>query len=341
MDPTSYDYDAPLTESGDPTEKFFKIRQVIGKYLDLPTNIPKPFPSTKRAYGSVNMSCFLGDIFDFIKSYSSTPVKSYEMLTFEALSQPNGFLMYSTRIPYHPTDPVVVKIPGLKDRAHVFVNQTFQGILSREFDIFSLPVSASSGDTLEVLVENQARINFGGGINEVKGITGKVSLGSKELNTVWTHDKVPLHIPNVIKDLSERKDCMVGRSSSRTLCIKSFRPSFFKGTFILNSNPEKKETQSLDNNVIESEELSDTFLSLKGWRKGIVWINGFNVGRYWPVAGPQVTLFVPKTKLFPADKTNEILIFEQEFSPCFDPSSSSCSVEFVTEHVINASVPDT
>ena len=60
-----------------------------------------------------------------------------------------------------------------------------------------------------------------------------------------------------------------------------------------------------------SVEADDTFLSLDGWHKGVVWINGFNLGRYWPVVGPQVTLYVPGLILKSYPDTNDIILLEQ------------------------------
>lgn len=58
--PTSYDYDAPLTEAGDPTEKYFTIQKVLSKYVDIPPG-PQPKPSEKAAFGKffVNKVSFI------------------------------------------------------------------------------------------------------------------------------------------------------------------------------------------------------------------------------------------------------------------------------------------
>jgi len=48
---------------------------------------------------------------------------------------------------------------------------------------------------------------------------------------------------------------------------------FFRGTFDLS-------------------ELADTFLDLSEYQKGLVWVNGHNLGRYWNL-GPQKRLYCP------------------------------------------------
>jgi len=53
--PTSYDYDAPLSESGDITQKYLAIRKSISKYLPIP-NVTVPFNQTKFAYGKIPMT---------------------------------------------------------------------------------------------------------------------------------------------------------------------------------------------------------------------------------------------------------------------------------------------
>jgi beta-galactosidase len=54
----------------------------------------------------------------------------------------------------------------------------------------------------------------------------------------------------------------------------------------------------------------DSFLKLDGFTKGFVVVNGFNIGRYYPVAGPQQTLYVPAPLL--REGENEIVVFESD-----------------------------
>lgn len=68
--------------------------------------------------------------------------------------------------------------------------------------------------------------------------------------------------------------------------------------------------------------------------QGQVWINGFNLGRYWPTRGPQVTLYVPANILSTA-APNNVTVLELEEAPC---SSGPCTVEFTTEPILNGPV---
>lgn len=57
-------------------------------------------------------------------------------------------------------------------------------------------------------------------------------------------------------------------------------------------------------------EVGDTYLNMAGWGKGVAYVNGFNLGRYWPVAGPQVTLYVPNEVLKVGE--NSVVILEYQ-----------------------------
>lgn len=57
----------------------------------------------------------------------------------------------------------------------------------------------------------------------------------------------------------------------------------------------------------------DTYLNTDGWGKGVAFVNGRNLGRYWPVAGPQITLYVPASYLRTGE--NELLLVELEYIP--------------------------
>ena len=306
--PTSYDYDAPLSEAGDTTDKFFAVKKTIEKYLP-PAGIDVPPSSVKAAYGRVNMDCFVMDIFDFVNEFGESR-EDADPLTFEASSQPNGFLLYEHELSETPSDPALLKTNELRDRAIVFVNHQFQGVLSREWKNLQLPILASRGDKLQILVENQGRLCYGH--NEYKGLGGNVTLGPHIVRD-WKMSAVPLHKDEVISKLREHK-C----TSEEVYASPS--PRFYKSFFTIAAEPQ------------------DTFLRLNGWRKGQVFLNGFNLGRYWPVAGPQETLYVPKYKLKGGGQENDLLILELESSPC-TTSQSQCFVEFVDKHVVNATVP--
>ena len=70
--------------------------------------------------------------------------------------------------------------------------------------------------------------------------------------------------------------------------------------------------------------------------QGQAFVNGFNIGRYWPVVGPQVTLFVPATTLLPGNENSELVLLELDNAPCID--QEDCFVEFSETPDINGPV---
>ena len=302
--PTSYDYDAPISEGGDLTEKYFAIKNVIKKYLDIP-DISVNATDEKGDYGSVRLSP-MALLFD--QDFEGVHRRSRNPLSFEALGQSHGLVMYETKIKGRFTDPALLKVKGIRDRGYVYINGLFKGILSRMSDISSIPISVNPGDKLQIIVENQGRSCYGNDINQVKGIASHVVLqnkkGSKKVLRNWTMTGYPL------EDL---KSIDINEVKKRSWRLKSFRlhlvqnkgsMSFWKGTFKTPCNETKAK---------------DTFLETPGWRKGVAYINGINLGRYWPVMGPQQTLYVPGAWIKPECQENTLVMFEQDGAPFRNP----------------------
>jgi beta-galactosidase len=268
---TSYDYDSPLDEAGDPTEKYRRFRSIIGKYESVPEE-EVPEASPKLGPVSVNLTgraplfdpaalAFLGEAQD-----SETP------LTMEQLGQDFGFVLYEARLP--AAGPVTLAFEQIGDRAQVFVDGQPVGVLERERHehvvAFTVP---RDGAQLRVLVENQGRVNYGSKLADRKGLIGAVDLDGVPL-TGWTSR------PLTLDDLSglafaETDGAVVG-------------PCYHRGEFHLDAG-------------------ADTYLHLDGWTKGLAWINGFNLGRYWS-RGPQGSLYVPGPLLHPG--ANELIVLE-------------------------------
>ncbi|CAL4105021.1 unnamed protein product, partial [Meganyctiphanes norvegica] len=162
--PTSYDYDAPLSEAGDPTEKYFVIRNVTKKYLPLPAGeVPPDTP--KSAYGKVALASHW-TIMQLNGVLQSTMQKW--PLTFEELNMPNGIVVYETILNFTVRDPSVLSLNDVADRGYIFVDGEYAGVASREGEIFDIPVSVRSGQTISIIVESQGRISVGSGINDFK-----------------------------------------------------------------------------------------------------------------------------------------------------------------------------
>jgi len=148
-----------------------------------------------------------------------------------------------------------------------------------------------------------------------KGITTNVTLGPVILEN-WNHYKFFGDWSQAIDDIRKTLSNDIQTTESKD---NSYRiPTFFGANFMLPN--------------ISGLPL-DTFLRLDGWRKGLAFLNGFNLGRYWPVAGPQITLYSPAHLFKPYPQNNNLIIFELEDYPI------NSTVEFVKTHVLNGTTP--
>lgn len=286
------------------TQKYFDIQKVISRYepvQDITDSdyihlfVPPP----------VDLSLLNRNLIDIL--LQQQPKKSDQTLQFEQLGVQFGYVLYKTTINFKPTIPAKLTVKDLKDRAYVYVNNVFQGILSRAEKLDSLSLIAKKNSEIMILVENQGRVNFGVLTGETKGINS-VYLGNKKLEGNWFHYGTD-DWSKLYKQITSL-DYEVIRGSN-----KQYKPRFFMGEFTLNENPK------------------DALLDLTGWGKGVAFVNGRNLGRYWPSIGPQVTLYVPGVYL-KRDK-NVIVLLEQEEDNC----RKNCTVSFSPTHKIDDETP--
>ncbi|XP_059488990.1 beta-galactosidase [Neocloeon triangulifer] len=311
---TSYDYDAPLTEAGDPTAKYMAIRAAVNNYLGQPPSKDVPVVSPKGSYGNIDLK-YLGSIFDLCPS--KVPIKSEYPLSFEQLMQSDGYVLYKTVITKCYADPAQLVAKNLNDRGNVFVNKERVGILSRINDINSMPISVQPGDELEILVENQGRINYGGKLKDFKGMTGNITI-EKDILKFWSMLQFPFQSYGDDLDAIYKA---IETHNSVSATSKNL-PSIFWADF----------------QIQNTTQIRDTFLDTKGWSKGIAFINGFNLGRFWPRVGPQRTLYLPGN-LLNANSVNRLVIIEFDRVPpgCIDKElNKGCFVSLRDEPVLNA-----
>lgn len=251
---SSYDYDAPLDEAGNPTEKFRIFRSVIEKYLPKDVKLP-PIPSSKPTISVKDIKLTKRT---YLLDGLPEPVKADTPVTFENLHQAYGYVLYRTIVDGDKTS--TLKIDELRDFAVVMVNGQRQGTLDRRLSQNSINIKLPAGrDTLDIFVENSGRINFGPNLlKNNKGITHRVLLGGQQLKG-WSMYSFPF------SDIADVK-WHEGKSHNRG-------PVLLQGNFTL-------------------DKVADTYLDMTQWGKGAVWVNGHNLGRYWYV-GPQQTLYVP------------------------------------------------
>jgi len=269
-DVTSYDYDAPIDEQGNATPKYMALRNLIGSYLPKGEKLPQvPDSMPVMEIGVIGLHVFTS-VWDNLPE----PVNSIQPKPFEAYNQDYGFILYRTELIGHKKGKLTVT--DLHDYATVFLNGEYIGTLDRREGINSIEIPESNVDhpVLEILVEAMGRINFGQYIIDRKGITDRVTLNGMTLMN-WKVYNLPMD-EKFIYDL---------RSSSRN---PGKRGIFFRGNFFIGKP-------------------GDTFFDLSNFKKGIVWVNGHNLGRYWDI-GPQKRLFCPATWL--REGSNEIMVFD-------------------------------
>jgi len=294
---TSYDYHALLSEAGDITPAYTACKEVLEKYFGPAPAIPVA-NSTKKAYGKVALTKRM-QLWDQLNE----PVKAASPLTFEELNQEYGYVLYRKTVdmPAVSKDYLVkvgyemhLQISGLRDRAVVMVDGKKLGTLFRNKpnESVKIPLPEKDSFQLDILVENMGRVNYGHDLAYPCGIFGSVRIGCTALYG-WEMYNLPL------STLPEGGTC--GTEDS---------PAFYKGEF-------------------EVDTACDTFLDMKNFKKGVAFINGFHLGRYWEV-GPQRTLYIP-APLLKAGR-NELVVFET------DGLNGPAEVELVDTHVLDAPI---
>lgn len=251
---TSYDYGAPLGEDGRTTDLYFTLRDTIQKYTA--ETIPEPPENIARLSIPDTTLSPKSSLFDIAatKSTSASP------LSMEALGQDYGFVLYE----HQATEAYNGTLqPGdrARDRVIVYVNGAQVGVIDSTYvQPMNISLALAAGDTLQLLVENLGRVDYWSLESDVydalldpyKGIVGNVTVGGSILEG-WTSTSLPL---DTVPSLSSP-------SNSSTLT----GPTFFSGTFSLGSN-------------YTSTAQLDTFIAVPNGVKGMVWVNGFSLGRY-------------------------------------------------------------
>ncbi|MEI6137915.1 MAG: beta-galactosidase family protein [Mariniphaga sp.] len=269
-DVTSYDYDAPINEMGQATPKYYALRKLLAQYNPPKTKLlPVPVALPVIEIPEIAMST-AASLWDNLP----TPILSPQPKPMEMLGQSAGFILYRTSLIGHKKGKL--RITELHDYATIFVDGKYIGKLDRgkAENIIELPASVSVNPQLDILVEGMGHINFAEYMIDRKGITDRVSLNGMTLMN-WQIFTLPFD-----EDYLNTLQFHVGE--------KVQPGNFFKGEFQLTA-------------------LSDTYLDLSQWEKGVVWVNGHNLGRYWQI-GPQKRLFCPAPWL--KKGKNEIVVFD-------------------------------
>lgn len=271
---SSYDYDAPISEAGWTTDKFYAVRDLMNNYLDegqTPFDIPERLPVIEIPEIKFTE---VAPLFDNLPA----PVQSELIKPMEQFDQGWGSILYRTTLPAVKETSSLV-ITEVHDWAQVFVNGKLIARLDRRRDENKVTLPPmSAGAQLDILVEAMGRVNFDKSIHDRKGITEKVELISG--NT--TADLKDWTVFNFLVDYKFAADKKFVKGG------KADAPAYYRTTFDL-------------------KEVGDVFLDMQTWGKGMVWVNGYAIGRFWEI-GPQQTLFMPGCWL--KEGQNEIIVLD-------------------------------
>ena len=270
---TSYDYDGLLSEAGDRTEKYYLVRNAIAEKYGAPELTAKE--TEKKAYGELKLTQ-TAELFEHLEELCPRTYVSPNPMTMEETETYYGYTLYRSKItsPYGTT----LRPEPLADRVQVFLDETLIDTLERvkkEPPVELPEAPEGTSHILSLLCENTGRINYGPHILDRKGLSAVRLTHAYHLG--WET------IPLPMEDLS-------------SLTFGTFhttgKPAFHKGVLQIEGAP------------------ADTFLSMRGFHKGFVMVNGINVGRYYTDAGPQYALYIPAP--FLKEGENEIILFESE-----------------------------
>jgi beta-galactosidase len=313
---TSYDYDAPLNESGDPTDKYFVIQNIINKFYqqnphliiynhqridDDKFEIQQPIISKKVSYGKIKIfgyktleQIFNDDILTNKYHINNQPLNMEQIKSNnQSIGQSQGFIIYTNNEIekfLKEQQEYYINIPLIADNAFILSNGKliYKSLHTQNSIRFHLPIDTKN---LTIIVENMGRINYGPTIdNSRKGILDKVLLNNViELNkwTIYT-----LEFSKGMSSITDWNRLLINEQNEDKIYDLNNGPQLFYAPF----------------HIENEKSLADTYLLLDSqWTKGVAFINGFNLGRYWSI-GPQRTLYIPKQLLFKG--FNHIQLFE-------------------------------
>lgn len=266
-DVTSYDYDAPVSESGELTPKYALFREVIQQVTGKQPPAP-PAPIPARAFAPVRMTGSV-PLFGTLQK----PIHSETVQPMESLGQAYGYILYRTAVDVAESGEL--KLDELHSYAKIYLDGKLAGALDRRLGQSTLTLQIPHNKTrLDILVENTGRVNYGRQIaHERAGITHNVMLNGRPLGS-WSIYPLPMQHVSALR---------FRNSACAGAC-------FYKGNFDVDS-PE------------------DTFVDTRSLGKGMVWINGRPLGRFWHV-GPQGALYLPASWL--KQGKNEVVFFDLE-----------------------------
>ncbi|HSU27371.1 MAG TPA: beta-galactosidase, partial [Chitinophagaceae bacterium] len=271
-DVTSYDYDAPISEQGRATPKFFMIRELIRRFT---TQSLPPVPSPVE---TISIPPFEMIYSNTIWNGAGRYVRSVQPRPIEEFDQGQGLVIYRTELVGHKGGKLTIREPH--DYALVFLNHHFIDTVFRDGGKWTIDLPAPDinviNPVLEILVEAMGHINYGEFMPDRKGITERVTLNGMTLMN-WEISLLPMD------------STFIEMAAGPSRGIANDKPGiFFRGRFNL-------------------EKTGDTYFDMSHFSKGMVYMNGHNLGRYWNL-GPQQRLYCPAAWLNKGE--NQVIVFD-------------------------------
>lgn len=286
---SSYDFDAPVDETGRASEKYHRLRALLQKHTPMPLP-PIPAPAAP----AIAITRFALTESAALLENLPRPIRDVQPRPMEAYGQHYGLILYRNRLHAGPAAKLTIR--ELHDYAHVSLDGRRLAILDRRLNQNSLDVPARAAPAqLDILVEAMGRVNYGPAMLDRKGITERVEFPSPYPAGVlmgWEVFKLPCDAAQ-LRRLKWKKKPAAG-------------PAFHRGFFNLTAT-------------------GDTHLDLRGWTKGLAWINGHHLGRFWRI-GPQQTLYVPGCWL--KRGRNEVVLLDLE-------ATTRSGVAFLPEPILD------
>ena len=273
----SYDYNAPITEAGWTTDKFFAVRDLLKNYLNDGETLAE-VPEAKPLIEIPAQNVGAGRPVPLFSGLGKA-VESEEIKPMEEFDLGYGMILYRTTLPASASG-LKLRLTEIRDFAHIFVNgEPLDKTLDRRLnqDTVHLP-EFDKAVRLDILVENNGRVNYGEAIMDRKGITKSAEVigadGKATALRGWQVFRIPFDYDFMRKTVDNSNHFTPVSAAVPALGIRyENAPVLYK-------------------TIVTLDAVGDTFLDMSKFGKGMVWVNGRSLGRYWKI-GPQQTLYVP------------------------------------------------
>ena len=269
-DVSSYDYDSPIDEAGRPTAKFHALREVIRKHLAGGRRIPCP----SRAAPGHRDSDLPAQRVCRLRTAAARP-HSFRTPADHGSHRASHTASSSTAPNVEQSARGLLEITQVHDYAVVLDGARRLGVVDRRLKRYGL------GD----------RTRCG---RDPRYSGGEHGPHRTSVPTWWTIARASRSASR-----SRARNSPAGKSTGSRSPISQRWPS----------RPSAKPAPAFHRGAFELETIGDTFLDLRGWGKGYVWVNGHNLGRYWRI-GPQQSLFLPAPWLKKGQ--NEVVVLDLE-----------------------------